>query len=168
MLGEGQWQVLEQWLLRVKDVYPLKFLVSSCAFLFHMWVDFTRDRWSGFQDERERLLAFLCEHGIEGVYILSGDLHSAHAVQAFYPGPQGRRIPLWEFCASPFEQACNQFSSRTYRPIRSSHVESQQLFFCERQPNFGLVRVDFLRPGAPQVRFEVFGKNGELLGAAGS
>jgi hypothetical protein len=61
----------------------------------------------------------------------------------------------------------NKFSSHTYRPVRSSAVGGQQLFFCERQPNFGLVRVDFSRTGAPAVRFEVYGKSGELIGEAG-
>jgi alkaline phosphatase D len=167
MLGEGQWKVLENWLLKVKDAYPVKFLVSSCALLFHMWIDFTRDRWSGFPEERERLLHFLRDNGIQGVYILSGDLHSAHAVRAEFTGPKGGLVPLWEFCSSPFEQSVNKFSSHTYRPVRSSAVGGQQLFFCERQPNFGLVRVDFSRTGAPAVRFEVYGKSGELIGEAG-
>jgi alkaline phosphatase D len=167
MLGEEQWQILEQWLLAVKDAYPVKFLVTSCALLFDMWLDFARDRWSGFPGERERLLRFLADHAIEGVYLLAGDLHSAHAVHAELDAPQGHGLSLWEFCATPFEQQPNRFSSYAYRPLQSGTVKSQKLSFIVRQPNFGLVRVDFSTPNTPRVRFEVYGGRGELLDEAG-
>jgi phosphodiesterase/alkaline phosphatase D-like protein len=164
MLGEGQWKVLEKWLLAVKDAYPVKFLVTSGTLLFSMWLDITRDRWQGFPGERDRLLHFLAAHSIEGVYLLAGDLHSAHAVRADLYAPQDRILPLWEFCASPFEQDPNRVASRTYWPLRRGPVKRQQLFFCLRQHNFGIVRVDFSAPDTPQVRFEVYGDTGELLG----
>jgi len=164
MLGEGQWKVLEKWLQAVKDAYPVKFLVTSCTLLFNMWLDIPRDRWSGFPVERDRLLHFLAAHDIEGVYLLSGDLHNAHAIRADLSGAQGRLLPLWEFCASPFEQAPNWLSSHTYWPLRTEVVKRQQLFFGARQHNFGVVRVEFPTPDSPRVRFEVYGGTGELLG----
>jgi alkaline phosphatase D len=167
MLGEGQWQILEQWLLAVKDAYPVKFLVTSCALLFEMALDLPRDRWAGFPGERDRLLRFLAAHGIAGVHLLAGDLHSAHAVRAHFVGPQGQTLPLWEFGASPFEQAPNWLASHTYRPPHSESIEGQQLYFCLRQHNFGVVRVDFSGRDSHRVRFAVYGKAGELLGEAG-
>lgn len=167
MLGEGQWHALEKWLLAVKDAYPVKFLVTSSTLLFTMWLDITRDRWLGFPGERDRLLDFLASHGIKGVYLLSGDLHSAHAVRAELYGTHDSVQPLWEFCASPFEQEPNRLSSSTYRPLRSAPVKSQQLFFIAPQHNYGLVRVDLSAPDSPQVKFEVYGKSGQLLGEAG-
>jgi phosphodiesterase/alkaline phosphatase D-like protein len=164
ILGEGQWRILENWLLSVKDAFPVKFLVTSCSLLFDMWIDVARDRWSGFPAERDRLLHFLAAHAIKGVYLLTGDLHSAHAVRAGLDSPQGP-LPLWEFCATPFEQATNWLSSRTYRPPRSAVLKSQKLYFSLREPNFGLVRVDFSIPDNPHVTFEVYGKTGELLAA---
>jgi hypothetical protein len=129
-----------------------------------MWLDFARDRWSGFPVERDWLLTFLAEHDIRGVYLLAGDLHSAHAIRAELSGPPDRALPLWEFCASPFEQDPNQLASRTYWPLRPGPVTRQELFFCVRQRNFGIVRVDFVPPDTPQVRFEVYAETGELLG----
>jgi alkaline phosphatase D len=164
MLGEGQWNELEKWLVAVKDAYPVKFLVTSCTLLFNMWLDIPRDRWSGFPRERARLLNFLAAHGIEDVYLLSGDVHSAHAIRADLYGPQHRVLPLWEFGASPFDQTPNLLSSLTYTPLRVRPVRRQRLFFRARQRNFGIVRVDFSAPGRPQVRFEVYGEKGELLG----
>ena len=167
MLGEGQWRAMEAWLLAVKDDYPVKFIISSCCLLFQMWADIPRDRWSGFPDERKRLLYFLAAHGIQGVYLLTGDLHSAHAVSVELYGPHGRGLELWEFCASPFEQAPNWFSKLTYQPLPVGLVKDQKLHFNLNQHNFGVVRVDFNDEGMANVCFEVYGSQGELLGKAG-
>jgi alkaline phosphatase D len=167
MLGEDQWQALEAWLLRVKDAYLVKFIVSSCALLFRMWLDIPRDRWSGFPRERERLLHFLAANDIRGVYLLAGDLHSAHAVRAELYGPDGGSLPLWEFCSTPFEQEPNTIARFSYWPLRGSPVKSQNLSFVIAANNFGVVRVDFTNPDQPVVRYQVFGDQGELLGEAG-
>ncbi len=166
ILGEGQWQALKRWLLDVKDKFPVKFLVTSDSFLYDFWFDFAHDRWSGFPDERERLLHFLGQNGIEGVYLLSGDLHFAHAIRAEINGSDGHKIPLWEFCATPFEQKSTKISL-LYKPIRSKCLNGQELLFIVDQLNFGVVRVNFSDPDKPIVRFEVRGKNGELLEEAG-
>jgi alkaline phosphatase D len=168
MLGEGQWKELEKWLLAVKDAYPVKFLVTSCTLLYHIWLDIPRDRWSGFPEERVRLLNFLAAHGIEGVYLLSGDLHLAHAILADLESPQDRLLPLWEFGASPYDQTPHWLWRLGYRPPRARPVKHQQLFFRVRQRNFGIVRVDFSKSDSPQVKFEVYGENGDLLGETGN
>jgi alkaline phosphatase D len=36
----GAVEGLQKWLLAVKDVYPVKFLVTSCSTPFNMWLDF--------------------------------------------------------------------------------------------------------------------------------
>lgn len=167
MLGEGQWQALEAWLMEVKDTCPVKFLVTSCSFLFDMWIDFARDRWSGFPAERERLLQFLATNEIRGVHLLSGDLHFANAVYAELDGPKGRAIPLWEFCSTPFEQQSMWLASRTYRRVSSKWVKNQQLLFTLDQYNFGVVRVDFKDLGEPRVGFEVYDRDGDLLKKVG-
>ncbi len=155
ILGEAQWEALEEWLLQVKDAYPVKFLVTSSALLYSMFIDIARDRWSGYPRERDHLLHFLAANGIEGVYFLAGDLHSAHAVSAELYGPNRKPIPIWEFCASPFEQKPNWLSRFTYIPIRSGAVRRQKKHFCVSAINYGLVRVDFSEPQRPRVRFEI-------------
>ncbi len=117
MLGEGQWQALEDWLNAVKDAYPVKFIVTSCALLYRLFLDIPQDRWSGFPLERNRLLGLLAEKGIENVYLLAGDLHAAHAVRAELYGPHGRSLPLWEFCSTPFEQKPSRSSPFLYNPF---------------------------------------------------
>jgi alkaline phosphatase D len=172
MLGEGQWKALEAWLLHVKDTYPVKFLVTSCALLYNMWLDIPRDRWSGFPQERDRLLNFLAANGIEDVYLLAGDLHSAHAVHAELYGPQEKGLPLWEFCSTPFEQVPSSVTRRTYSAPRVSAIKKQELIFTVAEHNFGVVRVDFGSGSGssskPKVRFEIYGTNGDMLAQTGS
>jgi alkaline phosphatase D len=167
MLGEGQWQALERWLLAVKYRFPLKFIVSSASVLLDMWIDLARDRWSGFRKERERLLRFIAENEIEGVHLLAGDLHSAHAIRLELDTPSRRPLTLWEFCSTPFEQEPNWVSGPTYRPLRHKFILKQERFFNLAHLNFGIIRVDFQPQAKPFVRFEVYGSKGELLGAVG-
>jgi alkaline phosphatase D len=153
MLGEGQWHVLKEWLKEVNPKYPVKFIVSSCSVLHPIWFDIVQDRWAGFRDERERLLEFLAVNEIEGVRILTGDLHSAHAVTAELKSPSGRRIPIAEFCASPFEQE-SMWISFAYTPTRSKWLARQKRHFYHAKPNFGIVNVDFDSP-TPHVTFNL-------------
>jgi alkaline phosphatase D len=152
MLGEGQLHVLTEWLKEVKDKYSVKFLVSSCSILHPLWLDVAKDRWSGFRDERERLLKFLAENEIEGVRILTGDLHSGHVVTAKLKCPSGRNIPIAEFCASPFEQKRVNLKLG-YFPILSKWIAfPPKRHFYHAWPNFGVVNVNFDAP-APTVTF---------------
>jgi phosphodiesterase/alkaline phosphatase D-like protein len=163
MLGDAQWQALESWLEAVKDAYPVKFLVSSCALLFQMWLDLPRDRWPGFPQERQRLLELLANHINDGIYVLAGDLHSAYALSAELCGSPDRVLPIWEFCSSPFEQKPNRFYRRTYYPLHSRLVKNQKLHFSLAQNNFGVVQVDYPARSRPEVRFRLFDEGGEVL-----
>ena len=151
LLGDAQWAALEAWFLDVKDKYPVKFLVTSGTILYPFLLDVSRDRWSGFRSERERLFQFLAENEIEGVHVLTGDLHSAHTVSAELKCPSGRRIPLWEFCSTPFEQT-SMWISATYVPLTSKWIRKQKKHFRQTGNNFGVVHVDFDSPN-PQVTF---------------
>ena len=155
MLGSGQWQLVEAWLLSVKDRYPVKFLVSSGSVLFRMWADIPKDRWSGYTIERDRLLHFLAANGIRGVYILTGDLHSGHAIQAKLYGPASQDLEIWEFCASPFEQKPNRLAKLTHANISSPALKDQYCHWIFSQANFGLVRVGFTPQGNAQVTIEL-------------
>lgn len=162
MLGESQFIALTGWLQRVKDEYPVKFIVSSTSFLSHVYLDFTNDRWSGFQIERDRILSAITKEGVEGVYFLTGDLHSAHAISAEAAQKGGKPVPVWEFCSSPFEQ--NPFVRALLfdRPARSSVLQKQKMHFVVPHINYGIIDVSFDEAGQPAVRFDLifreFGK----------
>ena len=163
MLGKGQWAALKEWLIRVNDQYPVKFLVSSCAVLFDMWADIARDRWAGFPEEREHLLHFLAANEIEDLFILTGDLHSAHAIHVNLYGPTGEDIPLWEFCSTPFEQNQNWLAKRTYIKLTSDVVKSQDLRFVYLGNNFGVIDVAFNDDGKPKVTYTLHNENGAAV-----
>jgi hypothetical protein len=167
MLGEEQWHALEAWLLHVKDKFPVKFIVSSGAILYRFFLDLPAERWSGFPQQRDRLLKLVAENQIENVYILTGDLHTAHAIRADLTSPEGKPIPLWEFCSTPFEHKSKPISRLLYNPFRFGMVSDLKLYFTAAENNFGLVRVTFPQNGNPKVMFEVYGEDGRLLGKAG-
>jgi len=153
LLSEGQWAILQEWLKQVNEQYPVKFLVSSGTILHPFWLDITRDRWNGFPVERERLLEFLAVNEIEGVHIITGDLHTAYAISAELKCPNGRRFPIWEFCSSPFEQSASP-STITYHPLFSKWIGSQKRLFWQTGQNFGVVHVDF-DSSTPHVSFNL-------------
>jgi hypothetical protein len=98
------------------------------------------------------------------VYLLAGDLHSSHAVYAELYGPEGRSLPIWEFCSTPFEQKPNKLGRYTYSPLRSAPVRTSRREFSVHQNNFGVVRVKYELDRRHTVKFEVYGEAGEMLG----
>jgi phosphodiesterase/alkaline phosphatase D-like protein len=161
MLGNSQWHTLKKWLLGAKDKYPVKFIVTSCSILFPMWIDFPGDRWSGFPKERDELLRFIGVNDIRGVYFLAGDLHSGHAVSAEI-GPKGCRVPVWEFCSTPFEQKTNSWARHMYIPILTGLAGNQKLAFTTDELHFGVVEVTYPR-GKPSVKFCLYNRAGDPI-----
>ncbi len=155
VLGEAQKKILREWLLDVKDAYPVKFLVSSSAFLFEMFGDIANDRWSGYRKERDQLLFFLAENGIENVFLLAGDLHEAHAISTELSGPNGKRIPLWEFCSTPFKQQINWMAKLLIVKNSSVALKNTRVYFSIPHINYGVMDVEFDRAGKAHVKYTV-------------
>jgi len=156
VLGNEQWLKLKIWLSKVKDEYPVKFIVTSTAFLHFLIGDYSLDRWSGFPRERNRLVHYIHEHEIEGVYLLTGDLHSGHAISVDVIGRNGKDIPLWEFCASPFEQKPTwQAWFLTLRKLPNKLWKNYKVHFVRGKINYGVVNVNFDNPQSPKVGFEL-------------
>jgi hypothetical protein len=113
------------------------------------------------------LLHFIASHGIEGVYVLSGDFHFGFAIHAELFSPDGGSLPVWEFCSSPFEQNPNKLAAITRRKIRNGLIKRQECKFKVMVNNFGVVRVRLRGNTTPRVVFELYGEDGRLLGRAG-
>jgi alkaline phosphatase D len=155
MLGDTQKQMLKDWLLQVDQTHQVKFLVTSSAFLFELWVDIARDRWTGYKTERNDLLKFIAENNIRNIYFIAGDLHSGHALSVDLQGADGNPIRVWEFCASPFMQKVGPFTW-SYKKIRSPDIirGSQHKHFCRPKINFGIVNVKY-EAGCPHVQYDL-------------
>jgi len=156
VLGIEQLLKFKTWLDNVKDVYPIKFVVTSSAFMHFLLGDYARDRWSGFPRERDRILRFIQEHEIEGVHFLTGDLHTGHAISVDIKGKNNKDIRVWEYCASPFEQKTNKMISLlTLRRMRHKLWKNYKVHFSKAKINYGVVKVDYDNAGNPKVNFEL-------------
>jgi len=170
VLGNEQWLKLKTWLNKVKDEYPAKFIITSSALLHFLLGDYSLDRWSGYPRERNRLLHFLGKNEIEGVYLLTGDLHSGHAISVDLKGHSGKNILLWEFCASPFEQYSSWLARLlTLRWMPHKLWENYKVHFVKGKFNYGVVNVNFENPENPKVEFELhyLNKNWKVEKAGG-
>lgn len=162
MLGDGQWHALKDWLLQVRDESVVKFIVTSSSVLYSMVGDFLGDRWSGFRSERDTLLRFIGENRIRNVYLIAGDLHSAHSMSA-QCGGRASPVEIHEFCSTPFEQVCNKLAAWLYTSLKTGAVQRPKLHFVVTEPNYGVVRVRYRADGTPEVEFELYGTQGQLL-----
>ena len=162
VLGEDQWTDLEQWLFESNEKNPVKFIVTSSSFLTMMLGDFSKDRWSAFPVERDRLLKFISKHGINGVHFLTGDLHSGHAVSTNLRQESGHGIQIWEYCSSPFEQDPN-FLARliTLRNPSNKLWEDYRVHFIVDNYNYGVVTVFLNDPNHPSVHYDLHYQSGE-------
>jgi phosphodiesterase/alkaline phosphatase D-like protein len=156
VLGIEQLLIFKAWLGKVKDRYPIKFVVTSTAFLQFLFGDYSLDRWSGFPRERDRILRYIQEHEIEGIHFLTGDLHTGHAISIDIKGKTGKDIRVWEFCASPFEQKTNPLISLlTLHQMPHKLWKNYKVHFSKANINYGVVNVDFDAAGSPKVGFEL-------------
>jgi hypothetical protein len=94
ILGDKQAQALEHWLLKWPP-HDLK-LVASAAMLLPRLVDHLEeplhlDNWQGYPASLHRLLAFLCDNGLDNVCFLSGDAHLGCDVEITVSAP-GRSV----------------------------------------------------------------------------
>jgi alkaline phosphatase D len=68
---EGQWRWLENGLLN--STAKWKFIFSGSPF---NPTTKKRDAWYGYPDERDRLIELIRSNGIQGIVIISGDIHA--------------------------------------------------------------------------------------------
>ena len=162
-----QWQALETWMVEDRDKYPVKFLVSSSSVMFDMFGDFTRDRWGGFKPERDRLLNFIADNKLENFYILTGDLHSGHAIEATLSTPEKNPLILWEFCATPFEQSHNKLDWTNIK-TQSRAVKAYKRHFSVTENNYGVVGVEFPANGKSVVTYSIRDAKGNELHSVSS
>ena len=156
LLGDKQWHMLEAWLKRIKDTHPIKFIASSISVMSDFFGDITNDRWTGFDEERERLFTLIAREEVEGIHFLVGDLHSAHLITANIKTDSGRTIPIWEFCSSPFEQKSSSLALLMDYPTRSPRLQNQKRHYSVNRFNYGVVDVAFSKGETPVVNFELY------------
>ena len=105
MLGETQWQWLEQQLQQPADV---RILATSLQFLpeFSGW-----ESWANLPHERQRFLALLDKYQIDNLVIVSGDTHWSEFSQITRKTGQA----LWEMTASGLTEEWKNVSPNQHR-----------------------------------------------------
>ncbi len=122
MLGERQWQWLEQQLATPADV---RLIGSSLQVLadFPGW-----EGWSLFAHDQQRLIDLIRRKRANGVIFLSGDMHYAELSKVDVNVP----YTLWDLTSSGLTES---WPAATPNANRVSDVI--------REPNFGLVEIDW-------------------------
>lgn len=115
MLGEAQWQWLEQ---QLKQPAQIRLIYSGIQVLAegHGW-----ERWGNLPRERQRLIDTISRTKAQGVIFLSGDRH----IGAFYREKNATPYAMWEMTSSGLTHAWAQASesgpNRVGDLVRENH-----------------------------------------------
>jgi alkaline phosphatase D len=141
MLGETQWQWLEQ---ELKKPAALKLIASSLQLLpeFSGW-----ESWANFPADRQRLFSLIKKHQVNGVVIISGDTHwgeiSRYEQQLDYP--------LIEMTSSGLTEKWQDVSPNTHRVGQFTH-----------QVNYGDLSIDWQQVD-PAISLQLKGIDGKVI-----
>jgi alkaline phosphatase D len=138
LLGACQHQWLRQALLASRA--PFKVLICGSGWSSEDGP--TGDTWGAFLRERDALFDFIRDHGIEGVFCLSGDTHFGEVNCIPWSGRGG--YDFYDFVSSPLAQA-------TGTSFMDSEPELRIRAPWFRTVNFGLL--DFQWEPEPRVVF---------------
>jgi alkaline phosphatase D len=108
------------------------------------------DRWSGFPDQRDEILSFVQDEGIEGVLWLSGDLHYGQVGLVGQAGALGAAD--WEVLVGPSGSQINPWpgivaQGPAYDELQEQYpvlLSARTSCLFELDPEIGTVRVRFV------------------------
>ena len=133
MLGEEQWQWLEQQLLEAAD---LRLLVTSIPFV----MEFTGwESWANMPLERQRLLELIRRTGASGVLLLSGDAPWSE----FSRLDDELAYPLWDITTGSINRRATGIGPNRHRVGHATD-----------EPNFGYLEIDWTAAD-PELRIEL-------------
>ncbi|VAV92268.1 Phosphodiesterase/alkaline phosphatase D-like protein [hydrothermal vent metagenome] len=142
MLGEAQWQWLEQ---QMQIPSRIKIIGSSLQYIASQpgW-----EAWSNFPHERQRLIDLIGKYKVDGLFFISGDTHWAElSCQT-----EGTPYPLWDMTSSGLTQTWDNVSPNAYR--------WQDLSYSGQ--NFGTIYIDWLLKD-PLIVFEARDNRGNRI-----
>lgn len=91
-LGAAQMAWLKERLSTSDAVFKLVLTSVPITYMAPMWDGAKDDRWDGYLAQREELLAFIADQGVEDVYFLTGDFHMAFVGRVDPPGGVGEGL----------------------------------------------------------------------------
>lgn len=133
LLGEAQWQWLEQELRKPAD---LRIIGSSTQFS----IEFNGyEAWANFPHEQQRMLNLIKETKANGVLFLSGDVHYAELSKLQYPG----LYPIYDLTSSGLSSTWD-FATPNRNRIKGPVMEN----------HFGMVTIDWQKAD-PLIQLEI-------------
>ncbi|MBB1432091.1 alkaline phosphatase D family protein [Pseudoalteromonas sp. SG43-4] len=141
MLGEAQWQWLEQ---ELKKPAAIKLIASSLQLL----PDFTGwESWANFPEDRNRLFALIKKHKVNGVVIISGDTHWGEISKY----QQNLDYPLIEMTSSGLTEKWKDVSPNKHRVGNYTH-----------NVNYGDLSIDWQQTD-PTISLKLKGIDGQVI-----
>ncbi len=141
MLGEAQWQWLEQ---ELKKPAAIKLIASSLQLL----PDFTGwESWANFPEDRNRLFALIKKHKVNGVVIISGDTHWGEISKY----QQNLDYPLIEMTSSGLTEKWKDVSPNKHRVGDFTH-----------NVNYGDLSIDWQQTD-PTISLKLKGIDGQVI-----
>ena len=141
MLGETQWQWLEQ---ELKKPATIKLIASSLQLL----PDFTGwESWANFPEDRARLFSLIKKHKVNGVIIASGDTHWGEISKY----SKNLEYPLVEMTSSGLTEKWKDVSPNKHRVGDFTH-----------QVNYGDLSIDWQKPD-PAISLKLKGLDGKVI-----
>ena len=131
MLGEAQWEWLEQELAKPAD---LRVLVSSIQVITDAH---NYESWEALPLERAKLYAMLEARETSGLVMLSGDRHGGGI---YADQPEGMGEKLWELTSSSLNYSFSSTEANTKR-----EPDDKRLTDFISEENFGTVDIDWRR-----------------------
>ncbi|MBA4028141.1 MAG: hypothetical protein C0475_03195 [Planctomyces sp.] len=145
MLGQKQWEWLERVLSEPADVRVLGSSIQVVA------DEHGYETWGNMPHERQRLYDLIAKTGANGLVAISGDRH----LMEISVERQGVPYPIWDFTSSGFNWGSGEVSDP------NQHRVGPVL----RQPNFGVIRIDWEKAD-PEILLEGRGDKGQVLTSA--
>ena len=148
MLGEAQWQWLEDVLRKPADVRVIASSIQVVA-SGHAW-----EAWHVMPDERTRFYELLNEVKPNGVVLISGNRHFS----AIYKETENVPYPIWEVTASSLNRPLSDMVSNIV--IEPGPKRMGEPFY---DANFGIIDIDW---AAEQVLLQVRDNKDRVVRAA--
>jgi alkaline phosphatase D len=160
MISDAQMEALLQWL--ADDSQRVKFVVTSVPFFPDAKKD-DKDKWGGYREQRDRIIAHIREHTVRKVVFLAGDVHCSMAAE-LNVGDTAHPLKIYSVISSSFywpyphmKRRHFQLSGRVASAVSDDGYQLGHVTNVYSGDNFSRVRVS-----PTSLMVEVYERKGDL------
>lgn len=159
IMSVDQLDALENWLF--SSTSKVKFIVTSVPFLPEInSISGDKDKWGGFQDQRNELIEFIYDNDINNVVFIAGDVHCSFTVKI---ESKDKKCHIYSIVSSPFFWPYPHEQKKNFK-YGELKITDKLTLNIESPPkvvsvdNYSVITVD-----DKQITVKVHGRKGELL-----